>query len=316
MRCHHTQVSDERIILVDVRSGKEVDRPQAKPVLSSAGGPWKGLQVEELRHEGWKGHDVVLESHVVSLTLGEPVSVVWRVGGRNQPTTALPGHVSFIPAGVPFSSAFDCQAWYINVWLTPQFMAQALGPDGLGLVETLSPRCCFRDETIASIIRSLHEEASRPGGGDADRATFLGNQLAIRLARSTAGVNPLDRFDPRPLSLVKLRRVMELIEQRLENQVTLGEMAAVAGLSAWHFARAFKLATGSSPHSFLLRRRLVKADTMLRQTTTAVSDVAVKTGFCDQSHLSMHFRRATGMTPARWRKSFVSAPQLEISAAA
>ena len=302
--------------LIDVRSGKNVARPKENSVVSGSGGNWEGIQIEEMRHDGWKGADVVLESHVISLTLGEPISVNWRVGGRNQPGTAMPGHVSFIPAGVPFSSSFDCPAWYINVWLSPQFVAQALGSDGLGLVESLVPRCCFKDETLAALIKSLHSEAQLQDSGNPGRAALLGARLAEQLVRCATGGDPTERFDPRPLSLVKLRRVMEFIERRLEDQVTLGEMAAVAGLSAWHFARAFKLATGTSPHSFLLRRRLVKADTMLRQTNVAVCDVATKSGFCDQSHLSMHFRRATGMTPARWRKSFVSTPGLEISAAA
>lgn len=316
MGCLLHQVTTEKINLIDVRSGKNVARPRETPVVSSSGGTWEGIQLEEMRHGGWKGDDVVLESHVVSLTLGEPIAVNWRVGGRNQPATAMPGHVSFIPAGVPFSSSFDCPAWYINVWLTPQFVAQALGSDGLGLVESLVPRCCFKDETISALIKSLHDEAQLQDAGNPGRAALLGTRLAAQLVRCATGGDPAERFDPRPLSLVKLRRVIEFIECRLEDQVALGEMAAVAGLSAWHFARAFKLATGKSPHSFLLRRRLVRADTMLRQTNVPVSDVAAKTGFCDQSHLSMHFRRATGMTPARWRRSFVSTPGLEISAAA
>ncbi len=277
---------------------------------------WDGIQIEELRHDGWRGVDVILKSHVVSMTLGQPIGVNWRVGGRNQPSTVLPGHISFIPAGVPFSSSFNCPAWYINVWLTPEFMAQALGGKGLGTVDALSPKCCFQDATIASLIRALQEEASLQTAESSDRAAILGTRLAMELARCAVGTDPAERFDPRPLSLVKLRRVIELIEQRLADPVSLGEMAAVAGLSAWHFARAFKLATGSSPHSFLLRRRLVKADAMLRQTDTVVSEVAAKSGFCDQSHLSMHFRRATGMTPARWRKSFFSRPNIEILAAA
>jgi AraC family transcriptional regulator len=270
----------------------------------------------ELRHGGWTGEDVVLDSYVVSLTLNSPVSLNWRVGGRTQPKTLLPGHISFIPAGVPFSISHEDSAWYLNVWLTPQFMAQALGSSGLGAIEHLAPRCCFRDDLIANIIEELRTEASSAEGGDATRVSSLGNQLAIGLARACAASDPLDRFDPRPLSLVKLRRVIEFIEQRLTEPVSLGDMAAVAGLSAWHFARAFKLATGSSPHSFLLRRRLVKADTLLRLPGIAVAEVAVKSGFCDQSHLSMHFRRATGMTPARWRNSFLAPQTTEISTTA
>lgn len=310
-------MTENQSAVVDVRSGKKLWIPIDPPLLTSSGDAWDGISLAEMRHGGWTGSDIILEANVVSLTLDNPLTLDWRVGGRSQPKNLLPGHLTFIPAGVPFSVSHEGSAWYINVWLTPQFMAQALGPNGLSAVEQLSPRCCFRDENLSNIIESLRTEAAAPGGGDAARIASLGNLLAVGLAKSCATADPLDRFDPRPLSFVKLRRVMEFIEERLMDQVTLSDMAAVAGLSAWHFARAFKLATGTSPHSFLLRRRLVKADTLLRLPGIAVSEVAVKSGFCDQSHLSMHFRRATGMTPARWRNSFSTAAQTtEISTTA
>jgi AraC-like DNA-binding protein len=78
----------------------------------------------------------------------------------------------------------------------------------------------------------------------------------------------------------------------------------MAGLSVFHFARAFRQSFGMPPHSYLLRRRIERADRLLEQTELSLSEIALSTGFSDQSHFAKHFRRLTGMTPstARWNR--------------
>jgi transcriptional regulator GlxA family with amidase domain len=77
----------------------------------------------------------------------------------------------------------------------------------------------------------------------------------------------------------------------------------MAGLSRDHFARAFHQSVGMPPHSYLLRRRLDHVEQMLKETQLPLSQIALATGFSDQSHLARHFRRQTGMSPshARWK---------------
>jgi AraC-like DNA-binding protein len=77
----------------------------------------------------------------------------------------------------------------------------------------------------------------------------------------------------------------------------------VAGLSVYHFAREFKRTVGVAPHSYVTRRRVEKAQEMLARTDLPLSDVALASGFFDQSHLSRHFREFAGVTPAEYRWS-------------
>jgi AraC-like DNA-binding protein len=96
----------------------------------------------------------------------------------------------------------------------------------------------------------------------------------------------------------------EYIESHLGESISLDTMADMAGLSVFHFTRAFRRSFDMPPHAYLLYRRIAHAHRLLQQTELALSEIALSTGFSDQSHFAKHFRRLTGMTPsaARWNR--------------
>jgi AraC-like DNA-binding protein len=125
------------------------------------------------------------------------------------------------------------------------------------------------------------------------RISTLGHlPVAEPPARSRGGLPP-----------VVTRRVCEYVESHLDQKISLDALASMAGLSTHHFARAFHQTVGMPPHSYLLSRRLERAERMLSETRLPLAEIAVATGFSDQSHLARHFRRRTGISPslARWR---------------
>ena len=99
-------------------------------------------------------------------------------------------------------------------------------------------------------------------------------------------------------------RICEYIDSHLEERIRLDGLAAMAGLSVHHFARAFAQSVGVPPHSYLLQQRTEKAQRLLRDTELPLSEIALAVGFFDQSHLARHFRRLAGMPPsaARWKE--------------
>jgi len=105
------------------------------------------------------------------------------------------------------------------------------------------------------------------------------------------------------LSPAVTRRVCDYIEGHLDEKIRLDGLAARAGLSTDHFARAFHQSVGVPPHTYLLRRRLEHVEHMLRDTHAPLSEIAQATGFSDQSHLARHFRRWAGMSPRQVRRS-------------
>jgi transcriptional regulator of acetoin/glycerol metabolism/AraC-like DNA-binding protein len=100
-----------------------------------------------------------------------------------------------------------------------------------------------------------------------------------------------------------MRRVREFVETNLSESIDLATLASIAGLSLYHFARAFKQSAGATPHQYLVERRVARAQEMLTRTSLSLSEIALATGFSDQSHFARHFRQTLGMTPAQFRWS-------------
>ena len=87
-----------------------------------------------------------------------------------------------------------------------------------------------------------------------------------------------------------LRRVREYIEDHLEETISIEALAGIVGLSMYHFARAFKQSEGLTPHDYLVRRRVRRAQELLASTDLPLSEIALASGFSDQSHCARRFR--------------------------
>ena len=128
-------------------------------------------------------------------------------------------------------------------------------------------------------------------------------ELAVLLLRHHSNAAEADKTPPPGgLTRKQARRVLEYIETNLSRDLTLSELASVAGLSLHHFARMFKGVTGTAPHRYMLERRVERAKAMLR-TTASLVEISLSTGFCSQSHFTSTFRRMLGATPAEFQAS-------------
>jgi AraC-like DNA-binding protein len=100
-----------------------------------------------------------------------------------------------------------------------------------------------------------------------------------------------------------LKQVHEYIEAHLEDNVSVDELAAMSGLSLCHFVRAFKESEGVPPHRYLLRRRISRAQELLRRTDLPLSEIAFASGFAGHSHFSHRFQEEVGISPSTFRRS-------------
>ena len=107
----------------------------------------------------------------------------------------------------------------------------------------------------------------------------------------------------RALQKWRLKRVVEYVDHHLSGKITLLDLAAVAGLSRMHFASQFRAATGFRPHEYLLRRRIQRAEDLLRQSTMTLVEIALTVGFQTQAHFTTVFKRFVGDTPYQWRNA-------------
>ena len=103
----------------------------------------------------------------------------------------------------------------------------------------------------------------------------------------------------------RLRRVTEYIQQNLDKELRLTELAAVVCMSPYHFARLFKGSTGVPPHRFVLRQRVGRARAVLATQGLSIAQISRMVGFRAPSHFSTVFRRVTGVTPRGYRTGHV-----------
>lgn len=121
--------------------------------------------------------------------------------------------------------------------------------------------------------------------------------------RDAHSVSPV----PRSSRSRALQRALTYIEANLGERFSLEMLAEAAGISRFHFARRFRVATGYSPMEFLMRQRVERGKKILLNGEMSICDVAALLGFCDQSHFTRTFRRVTGMSPREYVREYAAA---------
>jgi len=168
----------------------------------------------------------------------------------------------------------------------------------------LHPSRKFADSRLSALAAAAFAEmvAGFPSG-----RLFLDSveqTMAVTLVEGHAVRHrPVQRYRG-GLGSARLRRIKELVHAKMEEDLSLDEMAQSIGLSTAHFARMFRKSTGETPHQFVLRQRIGRAKAMLRAPDARVLDVAVACGFTTQQHFAKVFRDVCGVTPTRYREGF------------
>lgn len=156
---------------------------------------------------------------------------------------------------------------------------------------------------VIDTLTALRRELLTGGPGGRLCAESLANVLVVQLIRQMSnrqGLNGAIRESSGRLARHALRAVEEYIHAHLDQNIALADLANVAKLSEFHFARLFKQTTGLPPHQFVIRQRVEQAKRLIASRRRSLAQVAVDVGFSDQSQLNRHFKRLVGVTPKRF----------------
>jgi AraC family transcriptional regulator len=132
-------------------------------------------------------------------------------------------------------------------------------------------------------------------------AGSVGHMRAAPVESPNSGWAIPARGDVGSLPACRLRRVTEYIQQNLDKDLTLAELAAVVYMSPYHFARLFKYSTGVPPHRFVVRQRIAHARACLATPELSIAEISLRVGFRTPSHFTTVFRRVLGITPGAYR---------------
>jgi AraC family transcriptional regulator len=165
-----------------------------------------------------------------------------------------------------------------------------------GFARALRKVSFYPQGPVPAIVRRMHREFTMR---DAAWPLVL-EGLILELAANAVRLTVRAPRRPAPRWLVRVR---EQLDAAFTNTPRFAELAATAGVHPVHLSRAFHATYGASPGEYLREIRIDHAKQLLGQSTVPISQVAAASGFCDQSHLSRAFRKATGMTPTVFRLS-------------
>jgi AraC family transcriptional regulator len=279
-------------------------------LASSVERGWSGLSAELRSHRGgvieWKNTQLDTE---ICVAIRGSRSVITRHGsGVRNRTVALRGTAWLSPAGLQedFIQISDAVPEILHLYLSRSHFS----PDGLGVevdrsvITSLRYESGFQDALLSEIACALATELRTPTSAGRLLAETLAAGLAARLIQNHVCPAPgraFSRIMPGGLDRRRLTRVLDYIQAHLGGDLTIDCLARLACLSRFHFARAFKAATGQSPHQYISAQRLEYAKALLIREDQPLADIALSLNFSCQANFTRAFRRATGQTPGQYR---------------
>jgi AraC family transcriptional regulator len=243
-----------------------------------------------------------IDCHIVKIVLRN-TNIRFGVGGRTVQDGAItPGTVHVTGPSIPvhclFRGPYDVLHLHVPNALIAECAREMTGRTVPVLGLNGVPR---RDMTVDALSRALLD-ADRVGGSFGQLyAECIGTAIIARLLASANRV--AERPKVTALARWRLKRAIDYFEAQIGKPVSLAAVAAAAGLTRMHFAAQFRAATGLSPHEYLLRRRIERAQGMLAETGMSLVDIALSVGFQTQSHFTSVFKRYAGQPPRAWRES-------------
>jgi AraC family transcriptional regulator len=269
---------------------------------------WVGL--EALRYRDQPPNEAFqppLTHHSLLLFIHTPKEFEARSEGISRVVPPPAGSILVVPAGGGtsrwrWSSHSDSLHVFLEPGLVARVAAEAFELDPARV--SVPPLDGLHLPQLRAAMLAVNDELTADAAGGRLAAESLANLLAVHLIRHVGEPRPPARRTDGALPRGKLRAVVEYVEDHLDAGLTLGQMAAAAHLSAYHFARQFKAATGAPPHQYILARRVERAKQLLQpDRDLSLAEIAARTGFSDQSQFSHHFKRVVGVTPGQFRRS-------------
>ena len=276
-----------------------------KIVVSSKDLAWDGIYLERGENNGFAPDDVTVTQHYFAMNAGAALAWEWKDGKTFRTHCYETGDIWINPAGTPFSHRVEGYNQFVLLTLDPAKIPELL-PD-----RPLLDRQVFRrehrskDRHLQALLKALLAEAEAGGPNGRLYADALSTALAAHFVNHYSVGDAIALPSLPSAERKRLGRVIDYIEACLTEDISLSDLALVAGLSKFHFSRTFKQAFGLTPHRYLMQRRVERAalflkTEVLKKESLAIAQVAHQFGFADQSHFTRAFKQIKGLTPRQF----------------
>jgi AraC family transcriptional regulator len=252
-----------------------------------------GVSVFSLRFRGGAHFSATLRQHLVWFHLSSQVPFECRIAGRALRHEVSAGSVAICPAGIDSAADAEGSVDATLVAIHPGQLALAAAEES-ALEAKLIERFSGCDQTLLDLARTLASESadgypSGPLYWNEIASGFIG-RLVVRHTsafgdevRGTLGKDVLERL-------------RDYIVAHLDEPIEVAALAKIAGRSPFHFSRVFARSVGMTPHRYVVHLRVRRAIELVREGRSGLAEIAARTGFADQSHLSRWVRRVNGVS--------------------
>ena len=236
---------------------------------------------------------------------GAPFELAWRPSDRRHAEryTVASGQFHVTPAHHPVHVAWRGTQRSLTIALTDAFIQKAIGESFDGKLPELRPRVALHDPEIEKLVASLSRDVNLDDPYSRLYRDHVGAILAFRLFATygeTAKSLPTPRGGLVPSCQ---RRLLDYIEAHLTEEICLDQLAQEAGLSPYHFSKAFKTSFGVPPWRYVTERRIHRAKELLLDGSPSITEIAHDLGFSSHSHFTAVFRKTTGRPPSHFRRN-------------
>lgn len=260
--------------------------------------------VEQFQYPAGEGRLLYRNEHVICLSLApRPVRLLQIQDGKTYSGLYGKGDFCITPAEVPIFARWESDDRLLQIRIPSRFIEQvaledlAMNPAQLEIV----PEFRSRDAQLEAIAMLLLSEMKQESLGSRLYIESLVNVLSVHLLRKYAAAKPYLPAYEGGLPQHQLRQVLDYINNHLDRDIKLVDLAALLGMSQFHFSHLFKQSIGTAPYQYLLQQRIERAKQLLKQTDRSITDIALASGFNSHSHLSKQFRQFTSTTPKAYR---------------
>jgi AraC family transcriptional regulator len=245
-----------------------------------------------------------IENVIIGVHVGAPAKLACRRDGRRYNGTAVHGDIDIIPAGTPsWWEMHDENDTTLFLSLPRTLLRTVADESGLDSARMeIRNRFQIRDTELEALCWAMKREMEL--GLQSGRLYLGGLALAVasRMVARHSSVAKLSETRNDGLVGRRLKQVLSFIEDQLAEDLSLEQIAAVAGVSASHLNTLFRRSMGAPVYQYLIQRRVERAKTLLTQDGFSMADIALASGFAHQSHMARHMRRVLGAPPRAMKR--------------
>jgi AraC family transcriptional regulator len=291
----------ETVNLQPIAAVSSNEPPVHLHLLSSFEAQWDGLNLIYELEPADEMPETYLHQHFILIPL-DNFRATYRLDGRWEQVDYTRGDIAILPAtqSLP-KTQIDREVPLLELFLETASLDRAAGEfaDRIELV----PQLQIRDPLIEQMGLALKTELATGAIDSRLYAESMAAALAAHLLRRYCSYSQKIKEFTGGLPNYQLRQAIGYINEHLEQNLTLAEIAAVVQMSPNYFASLFKQSTGITPHQYVMQCRIEKAKQLLHRQQLTIVEICQEVGFASQSHFTKVFRQHTNTTPKAYRDS-------------